>query len=182
MSILVSTFVCRFRCADQTAATDVAIVSDLQLSGLDGSHGLAGAPETIHERNSGDSKRSIAVGFVEPTTPEDDEVSPTEEEKRTLRKVAGPVSWSGYILCFIEGANNASYYGVTGVFANFIQRPLPESGNGWVRASLPVMTSSTTDLTNSIDRELLQKARSSRQVPWALVYKLPKPLPFCSPF
>lgn len=114
------------------AATDVAIVSDLQLSGLDGSHGLAAAPEAVAKRDSGDSKRSLAVGFMEPAISEDDGLPPTEEEKRTLRKVAGPVSWSGYVLCFIEAANNASYYGVTGVFANFIQRPLPEGGNGWV--------------------------------------------------
>lgn len=51
---------------------------------------------------------------------------------RSLRRVAGAVSWSGYMLCFVEAANNASYYGVTGVFANFLQRPLPEGGNGWV--------------------------------------------------
>lgn len=60
---------------------------------------------------------------------------PTEEEKITLRRVPGKVKAVGYMLCFIDGANNASYYGVTGVFTNFIQRPLPAGGNGAVSHS-----------------------------------------------
>ncbi|RSH82130.1 hypothetical protein EHS25_006063 [Saitozyma podzolica] len=56
--------------------------------------------------------------------------APNEEEKITLRRVPGKVKAVGYMLCFIDGANNASYYGVTGVFTNFIQRPLPAGGNG----------------------------------------------------
>lgn len=110
-------------------------------------HILASGEELIHHekstdhkkstdhRKSADSKRSQALGTVLSVSLDDDDEqrSPTEEEKQTLRKVAGPVSWSGYMLCFIEAANNASYYGVTGVFTNFIQRPLPEGGNGWVR-------------------------------------------------
>ncbi|ORY25526.1 POT family-domain-containing protein [Naematelia encephala] len=60
----------------------------------------------------------------------DSEDTPTEEERETLRRVPGHVNAAGYMLCFIEGANNASYYGVSGVFTNFIQRPLPAGGNG----------------------------------------------------
>lgn len=56
--------------------------------------------------------------------------APTEEELYTLRKVAGPVSGSGYWLCTVEFAERASYYGCTWVFQNFIQYPLPPGGNG----------------------------------------------------
>ena len=56
--------------------------------------------------------------------------APTEEELNTLRKVAGPVSGSGYWLCTVEFAERASYYGCTWVFQNFIQYPLPPDGNG----------------------------------------------------
>jgi hypothetical protein len=58
--------------------------------------------------------------------------APTEEEKTLLRRVHGKINASSYVLCFVDGANNASYYGVTGVFTNFIQRPLPTGGNGAV--------------------------------------------------
>jgi hypothetical protein len=66
---------------------------------------------------------------------DDEGPAPTEEEKITLRRVPGKVKAVGYMLCFIDGANNASYYGVTGVFTNFIQRPLPAGGNGAVSQS-----------------------------------------------
>jgi hypothetical protein len=51
---------------------------------------------------------------------------PTEDEQATLRKVAGGIPWIGYSLCLVEFAERASYYGATQVFANFLQRPLPE--------------------------------------------------------
>lgn len=120
-------------------ATDVNLIVDLEASGRDVGHILESGKDLIHHKPTVESKRSVdsersqAVGTVVSASLGDDaeQRPPTEDEKRTLRKVAGPVSWSGYMLCFIEGANNASYYGVTGVFTNFIQRPLPEGGNGW---------------------------------------------------
>ncbi|CAK5279212.1 unnamed protein product [Mycena citricolor] len=55
---------------------------------------------------------------------------PTAEEQNTLRRVAGRIPWAAYLICLVEFAERASYYGCAGVFANFIQRPLPEGGNG----------------------------------------------------
>nr|GAT56475.1 PTR2-domain-containing protein [Mycena chlorophos] len=55
---------------------------------------------------------------------------PTDEERATLRFVSGPIPWSAYLICLVEFAERASYYGCTGVFGNFIQRPLPRNGNG----------------------------------------------------
>jgi hypothetical protein len=51
---------------------------------------------------------------------------PTEDEKITLRKVPGDIPWIGYSLCIVEFAERASYYGAVQVFANFLQKPLPE--------------------------------------------------------
>ncbi|KAI8629896.1 POT family-domain-containing protein [Xylariaceae sp. FL1651] len=48
----------------------------------------------------------------------------------TLRKVPGPVSSTAFLLCLIECAERASYFGVRTVFSNFIQFPLPVGGNG----------------------------------------------------
>ncbi|KAJ7084827.1 PTR2-domain-containing protein [Mycena belliarum] len=55
---------------------------------------------------------------------------PTEEEQATLRLVAGKIPWAAYLICLVEFAERASYYGCTGVFSNYIQRPLPAGGNG----------------------------------------------------
>lgn len=51
---------------------------------------------------------------------------PTEDEKATLRKIAGDIPWIGYSLCVVEFAERASYYGAVQVFANFLQKPLPK--------------------------------------------------------
>ncbi|RMZ78595.1 hypothetical protein DV738_g3772, partial [Chaetothyriales sp. CBS 135597] len=41
-------------------------------------------------------------------------VAPTEEEKRTLRKVAGNIPLISFSLCLVEFAERASYYGASG--------------------------------------------------------------------
>lgn len=50
---------------------------------------------------------------------------PTEEEQLTLRKVHGSIPWVAWLLCVVELAERASYYGASGIFSNFIQFPLP---------------------------------------------------------
>ncbi|KAK5651825.1 hypothetical protein OQA88_11594 [Cercophora sp. LCS_1] len=57
-------------------------------------------------------------------------VLPTEEEKATLRRVAGSMPASCYWLCAVEFAERASYYGCNQVYKNFIRAPLPPDGNG----------------------------------------------------
>ncbi|KAF7591056.1 hypothetical protein BBP40_002016 [Aspergillus hancockii] len=89
---------------------------------------------------SEDKKGAITVSDEEKASPTSAEAvydgeqylgrAPTEHELNTLRKVAGPVSGSGYWLCAVEFAERASYYGCTWVFQNFIQYPLPPGGNG----------------------------------------------------
>ncbi|KAJ1304342.1 hypothetical protein OPQ81_005499 [Rhizoctonia solani] len=60
----------------------------------------------------------------------DDTVIPTEEEKRTLRRIAGHIPISAWLVVIVEFAERFSYYGTTGPFVNYIQRPLPIGGNG----------------------------------------------------
>jgi hypothetical protein len=55
---------------------------------------------------------------------------PTEEELATLPRVAGTMPWTAYMLCGVEFAERASYYGCKQVFKNFIRAPLPIGGNG----------------------------------------------------
>ncbi|KAH3682448.1 hypothetical protein WICPIJ_006590 [Wickerhamomyces pijperi] len=55
---------------------------------------------------------------------------PTEEEYATLPRVAGYAPYQAYLICLVEFAERASYYGVQGCLANFVQLPLPEGGNG----------------------------------------------------
>lgn len=50
---------------------------------------------------------------------------PSDEERRTLRKVADSIPAVSYWLCAVEFAERASYYGVQTVFSNFIEYPLP---------------------------------------------------------
>ncbi|QRV79468.1 peptide transporter PTR2 [Ceratobasidium sp. AG-Ba] len=60
----------------------------------------------------------------------DDIVVPTEEERLTLRRVAGHIPMSAWLVVIVEFAERFSYYGTTGPFVNYIQRPLPAGGNG----------------------------------------------------
>lgn len=57
-------------------------------------------------------------------------VLPTEEEKSTLRRVAGKLPSTCYYLCAVEFAERASYFGCNQVYKNFIRAPLPPDGNG----------------------------------------------------
>jgi hypothetical protein len=50
---------------------------------------------------------------------------PTEEENKTLRKVAENLPIVSYALCLVEFAERASYYGAQTVFSNFVEFPLP---------------------------------------------------------
>ncbi|KAL1971303.1 hypothetical protein VTN77DRAFT_255 [Rasamsonia byssochlamydoides] len=89
-----------------------------------------------HGQNSfavpGDLARDEEKGGFEVTATTDDEEypAPTEEEKKTLRKIADNLPIASYALCIVEFAERASYYGAQTVFSNFIEFPLPKGGNG----------------------------------------------------
>ncbi|KAF4624168.1 hypothetical protein G7Y89_g14006 [Cudoniella acicularis] len=57
--------------------------------------------------------------------------APTEEERKTLRRVAGKLPGIAYAICAVEFAERSSYYGVQPLFANYVNRRLPVGGNGY---------------------------------------------------
>jgi POT family proton-dependent oligopeptide transporter len=67
---------------------------------------------------------------VRPTDEEDDGLSgvkPTAEELRTLRKVGEPLPKSAFLVAVVELCERFTYYGASGIFQNYIQRPLDGS-------------------------------------------------------
>ncbi|KAF8857451.1 peptide transporter [Acephala macrosclerotiorum] len=61
----------------------------------------------------------------------DYEGKPTQEELSTLRRVAGRIPYTAYVLCFAEFCERGSYYSSVGVISNFVNRKLPKGGNGY---------------------------------------------------
>ncbi|MDI5899652.1 hypothetical protein QLS81_16555, partial [Flavobacterium sp. XS2P67] len=55
---------------------------------------------------------------------------PTAEDYATLPKVLGHAPYATYLICLVEFAERASYYGVKDRLNNFIQLRLPTGGNG----------------------------------------------------
>lgn len=53
-------------------------------------------------------------------------IPPTAEEAETLKRLPGHAPYHTYLICLIEFAERGSYYGVSGILANFIQRKLPK--------------------------------------------------------
>ena len=51
------------------------------------------------------------------------EDEPTEDEKRTLRRVADTLPKSTYLVAVIELCERFAYYGLSGPFQNYIQNP-----------------------------------------------------------
>ncbi|AGO12847.1 AaceriAGL365Cp [[Ashbya] aceris (nom. inval.)] len=61
---------------------------------------------------------------------EEELLEPTEEEEKRLRHVVAAPKWPVYLICLIELAERASYYGTGDRLYNFFQYPLPQGGNG----------------------------------------------------
>lgn len=82
---------------------------------------LANAPDNL------DAKISSEIHALDHETSLDDDglLRPNEEEKVTLRRISGSIPWTAYMICLIEFAERASYYGCQFVFSNFVQFPLP---------------------------------------------------------
>ncbi|CRG92670.1 Peptide transporter PTR2 [Talaromyces islandicus] len=90
--------------------------------------------ESVRENSfaaAGDLRDPKTISYEITSDSSDDEhPAPTEEESRTLRKVAENLPLVSFSLCLVEFAERASYYGAKTVFSNFIQFPLPKGGNG----------------------------------------------------
>ncbi|WRT68168.1 uncharacterized protein IL334_005143 [Kwoniella shivajii] len=90
------------------------------LAGQD-NHGEKKALSTFNDTYRVDANHALDHG---------ENIEPTEEEYRTLRKVPAPIHWAAILLCVVEIAERASYYGSKKPFANFVRGPLPKGGNG----------------------------------------------------
>lgn len=56
-----------------------------------------------------------------PITPDGGE--PTEEEKQTLKHVAERLPLSAWLVAIVELSERFTYYGMSGLFQNYVQRP-----------------------------------------------------------
>ncbi|KAK3684149.1 general substrate transporter [Podospora appendiculata] len=59
------------------------------------------------------------------------EGKPTEEDLATLRRVPGNLPIMAYLICIVEFCERASYYGVQPLISNYVNRKMPDGGNGW---------------------------------------------------
>jgi POT family proton-dependent oligopeptide transporter len=70
------------------------------------------------------SNRDVAYGE------EDDGLHgelPTEEERKTLRRVGEPLPKAAFLVAVVELCERFTYYGASGIFQNYVQRPLDGS-------------------------------------------------------
>ncbi|KAB5579903.1 H+/oligopeptide symporter [Coniochaeta sp. 2T2.1] len=56
---------------------------------------------------------------------------PTEHELKTLRRVPGSLPLIAYYICAVEFAERSSYYGISALISNYVNRKLPVGGNGF---------------------------------------------------
>jgi dipeptide/tripeptide permease len=82
---------------------------------------------TAPKASSVTHEKGLGIEISETNEPSNSQFpEPTEEEAITLRKIAGSIPWVAWLLCLVEFAERASYYGAKQVFVNFLQKPLPE--------------------------------------------------------
>jgi proton-dependent oligopeptide transporter, POT family len=80
---------------------------------------VSGGPLPIQNEKLSFSEKD---GFV---TADGDE--PTEEEKTSLVHVPETLPWSAWLVAIIEFCERFTYYGVSGIFQNYIQQPYDRS-------------------------------------------------------
>lgn len=73
-------------------------------------------------------EKETAIISTAPSVHDDGHEYPTDEELRTLRRVAGKVRWTAYTIAFVELCERFSYYGTTAVcmqcFASILIDPV----------------------------------------------------------
>ena len=76
-----------------------------------------------------DSSTSSPPRAITPTHEEDElrGEMPTDEEKRTLRRIGDPLPKAAFLVAIVELCERFTYYGASGIFQNYIQKPLDGS-------------------------------------------------------
>ncbi|BCS23213.1 peptide MFS transporter [Aspergillus puulaauensis] len=88
-------------------------------SALAGDNPITTAPVIEKDQIVGQSEKALAE------TPDGEE--PNDEENRTLRHVAENLPISAWLVAFVELCERFTYYGMSGMFQNYVQRPLDGS-------------------------------------------------------
>lgn len=145
----------------------------MDLSNLQGpvatNPGLDNGPGVVVQSSPGVADNSKSFQNLEREVTSDSQYPlPTEEESKTLRKVAGSLPLVSFALCLVEFAERASYYGAKTVFSNFIQFELPEGPYNlstlWVGTLL-------TRLKMAMEQALPREALRKRLAPWGWASK-----------
>ncbi|CCH42577.1 putative membrane protein [Wickerhamomyces ciferrii] len=79
---------------------------------------------------SSTEEENIAEKFDELTEYNEQYPEPTTEDYSTLKRTLGSAPFITYLICLVEFAERASYYGVKNRLNNFVQLKLPAGGNG----------------------------------------------------
>ena len=89
-------------------------------------------------------------------TPDGEE--PTEEEKATLTHVGEALPASAWLVAVIEFCERFTYYGVSGIFQNYVQQPYDRSGG--IPGALDMGHEAATGLTTffQVDQVHLYRA------------------------
>ncbi|KAK7681263.1 hypothetical protein QCA50_015650 [Cerrena zonata] len=103
------------------AVADSALIDEKTNHSIEDAHYTSSSLEELYNY---DDPLNYSTKYVDEYNPQGLR-KPTEDEKKTLRRVLGRASYAVYLICLVELAERASYYSVQGLLANFIQRPLP---------------------------------------------------------
>lgn len=76
----------------------------------------------LNSKNSEDSGES--------DVDKDKDKLPTEDDRRLLRRVPDIIPFAAFTIVIVELCERFSFYGLSGVFQNYLQNPLPPGGNG----------------------------------------------------
>lgn len=71
----------------------------------------------MDERGAG----AVNTGVTEDQSHKMSGPEPTEEDRRTLRKVSDHLPWPAFLVAMIELCERFTYYGLSGPFQNYIQ-------------------------------------------------------------
>ncbi|KAK4183801.1 general substrate transporter [Podospora australis] len=93
-------------------------------------------PLAVEKKTTGSDsdieRAGVHSAYLNPVVMEENyEGKPTEEDLATLRRVPGNIPIIAYLICIVEFCERASYYGIQPLISNYVNRPMPEGGNGW---------------------------------------------------
>ena len=100
----------------QDHSNDGLAVDNFQAEKVHGSHGGTSTPS------------DKGIGLVDGEEHDGySEERPTEEEKKTLRHIGEPLPKAAFLVAIVELCERFTYYGASGIFQNYVQRPLDGS-------------------------------------------------------